>query len=490
MKPKNFFAGMLLFLMAAMGCVESIAEPFLPPLPEGRSRERRWQDEFSGDIIDPGKWEVIGENPRRDGFRVHDDAYLDGREIWRSSADVVCKVPVYIKLTKEIGAREDNITEDLPPDAFRMDYVRVCQVKPAPAAYGPETLPLVDLSGDTGRQVVIAAGTERSTGHPTTVLLPDGKTMFSVWCNEHGGLAGPMAKSVDGGLTWTRIDDRMPEGFKTHRNCPSIYRMEGPDGVERLWVFSACTGEKSQPPWMPRILSEDGGDTWREMEPLGDKFYCVMTFSSVLRLKDGAYLGMYHRRSGPENKLLEVVQTLSPDGGVTWSDPAVVAAVPDKMPCEPFVFRSPDGNELCCLMRENTHTGCSLMMFSHDEAQTWSSPVDTPWGLTGDRHMGVYTQDGRLVIAFRDRAPGSPTSGHFVAWVGTYDDIRNRRPGQCRVKLLHSHAGSDCGYPGVELLPDGTIVATTYIKYQKGKEKHSVVSVRFRMDEIDTGHKI
>ncbi|MBZ0258848.1 exo-alpha-sialidase, partial [bacterium] len=108
-----------------------------------------------------------------------------------------------------------------------------------------------------------------------------------------------------------------------------------------------------------------------------------------------------------------------------------------------------------------------------------------PWGLTGDRHMGVYTPDGRLVIAFRDRALESETNGHFVAWVGTYDDIRNNRPGQYRIKLLHSNAGADCGYPGMELLPDGTIVATTYIKYRPGNKKHSVVSTRFKMEEID-----
>jgi len=130
------------------------------------------------------------------------------------------------------------------------------------------------------------------------------------------------------------------------------------------------------------------------------------------------------------------------------------------------------------------------MMFSRDEAQTWSEPVDTPWGLTGDRHMGVYAPDGRLVIAFRDQAPDSPTRSHFVAWVGAYDDIRQRRPGQYRVKLLHSYAGSDCGYPGVELLTDGVIIATTYIKYRLGKEKHSVVSVRFKMDEIDALYAI
>jgi hypothetical protein len=99
--------------------------------------------------------------------------------------------------------------------------------------------------------------------------------------------------------------------------------------------------------------------------------------------------------------------------------------------------------------------------------------------------MGVRLPDGRFVIAFRDQAPASPTRGHFVAWVGTYDDIRNARPGQYRIKLLHSHAGGDCGYPGMERLPDGTLIATTYIKYQPGPEKHSVVSVRFKIAETD-----
>ncbi|MCP4639245.1 MAG: exo-alpha-sialidase [bacterium] len=349
-----------------------------------------------------------------------------------------------------------------------------------------EQLPLIDLSGDTDRQVVIAAGTEDVyQGHPTTVLLPDGKIIFAVWCIGHGGHAGPMARSDDGGLTWTRLDDRLPKGFLKHQNCPSIYRMVDPEGVERLWVFSAWYGGRHEPPYMPSIVSEDGGKTWREAEPLGDAFDNVMTFSSVVRLKDGSYLGMYHRRTGPEKESLEVLQTITRDGGLTWSAPMAVAKVEGKKACEPFVFRSPDGDELCCLMRENLHKGRSLMMFSGDEAKTWSAPVDTPWGLTGDRHMGVSTPDGRWVIAFRDRALESPTKGHFVAWVGTYEDIREGKPGQCRVKLLHNHAGADCGYPGVELLPDGTIVATTYVKYREGEKKHSVVCTRFTMDEID-----
>jgi len=348
---------------------------------------------------------------------------------------------------------------------------------------GLDRIPTIDISDETARQVVVAAGTpDVYQGHPTTLLMPDGHTMFCVWSIGHGGAAGPMARSDDGGLTWTRIDDRLPPGYKSHVNCPSIYRMVDASGKERLWVFSAH-------PNMPRIVSEDGGDTWHELEPLG--FPCVMTFSSVVRLRNGNYLGMYHRRSDGQageakgETLLEVMQTESADGGLTWSDPRVALALPDKMPCEPFVFRAPDESELCCIMRENARKGHSIVMFSQDEAATWSDASQTVWELTGDRHAGVRAPDGRMVIAFRDQAPESPTKGHFVAWVGTYQDIREGRPGAYRVKLLHSHAGWDCGYPGIELLPDGTIVATTYIKYRPGSDKHSVVSVRFTLDDLD-----
>lgn len=347
-------------------------------------------------------------------------------------------------------------------------------------------LPIVDISDQGERQVIIASGTEETyQGHPYTLQMPDPETLFVVWCINHGGAAGPMAKSTDGGLTWNRLDDILPPEYSTHQNCPSIYRLVDPEGKARIWVWSAAKGTRSGP-GMPGIMSEDEGKTWKEMPPIG--FPCVMTFSSIVKLKDGRYLGLFH--AGPEGKdrpPLKVYQSITADGGFTWSEPRMVAAVEEKNPCEPFVFRSPDGDELCVLMRENAHKGRSLMMFSRDEGETWSTPEDTSWGLTGDRHIGTQLPDGRWVIAFRDQAINSPTRGHFVAWVGTDDDIRNAKPGDYRIKLMHSHADrvSDCGYPGVDLMPDGTIVATTYIKIAPGPEKHSVVSTRFKISETD-----
>ena len=346
----------------------------------------------------------------------------------------------------------------------------------AALAQASQNLPVVDLSKEESRHVIIAPGAETVyQGHPTTLLLPDGKTMYCVWSTGHGGPAGAMAVSHDAGLHWSRLDNVLPPGFRAHRNCPSIYRMmDMKTGQVRLWVFSAY-------PQMPRIMSQDGGKTWTELEPLG--LDCVMTFSSVVRLSDGNYMGFYHRR---KNGTLVVLQTKTADGGLTWSEPEIIADVEGKKPCEPFTFRSPNNKELCCLMRENTHKGHSLMMFSRDEGRTWSQAQDTPWGLTGDRHYGVYTKDGRLVIAFRDKAMGSETYNHFVAWVGSYADIKNNRPGEYRIKLLNSHDGrGDCGYPGMERLPDGTLIATTYLKYRPDKHKHSVVSVRFNIKETD-----
>ena len=43
-------------------------------------------------------------------------------------------------------------------------------------------------------------------------------------------------------------------------------------------------------------------------------------------------------------------------------------------------------------------------------------------------------------------------------------------------------------YPGIHLLPGGTIVATTYANYRQEDVGCSIVSVRFKMSEIDAIH--
>lgn len=132
-----------------------------------------------------------------------------------------------------------------------------------------------------------------------------------------------------------------------------------------------------------------------------------------------------------------------------------------------------------------TPGGIACAVRAAREGQTWTAPEETAWELTGHRHHGVQLKDGRWLIAFRDTTPGSPTGGHSVAWTGTYDELRNKRPGR-RIKLLHSFAGRDCGYAALSLFPDETILATTYIKYRNDARKHSVVGVFLCPEDLST----
>ena len=345
-----------------------------------------------------------------------------------------------------------------------------------------KSLPLIDLSADAERQVVVAQGTDTIyQGHPTTVLLSDGKTIYAVWTYNHGGFCGPLKRSDDGGATWSALLP-VPESWRTVRNCPAIYRLADPRGTTRLVVY-AGEGPDGK---IHESHSLDEGKTWSEMKSIG--LAGVMPFCTIVPIDGGqALLGMSNiRRPGEkkEDRSNVVVQSLSTDGGLTWSPWKVVLDLPGLKPCEPCLVRSPDGRELLCLIRENVKR-VALMMTSTDEGRTWTPAKPLPAGLHGDRHMAKYLPDGRLVICFRDTGNGSPTRNHFVAWIGRYDDIVSGRDGQYRIKLLHSHHGGDCGYSGVEVLPDGTVVATTYIKYREGPERNSVVSVRFDPRETD-----
>lgn len=356
----------------------------------------------------------------------------------------------------------------------------VAKVKAAKRTF-PKT---VDLSKDTARQVVIAQGTESVyQGHPTTVLLPDGKTMYCVWTINHGGPAGPMKRSDDGGKTWSELLP-VPASWPKTRNCPTIWRLTDPQGVARLVVYAGEGPDKM----MHQSHSLDDGKTWTEMKSLG--LDDVMPFCTIVPIEGGKkLLGLTNiRRPGEqvEKRSNVIAMSTSTDGGLSWAPWRVILDLPGLKPCEPWVLRSPDGKQLLALLRENEKRE-ALYITSEDEGRTWSKEKKLPPGLFGDRHAAVTTADGRLVVCMRDTGGnyGSPTSTHFIAWVGRYEDIINGRDGQYRVKLLHSYKGGDNGYPGVELLPDGTIVATTYIKYREGPEKNSVVSARFKLAETD-----
>ena len=79
---------------------------------------------------------------------------------------------------------------------------------------------------------------------------------------------------------------------------------------------------------------------------------------------------------------------------------------------------------------------------------------------------------------------GSSTEGDWVAWVGTYQDILEGTEGQYKIRVKDNKKGWDTTYPGLELLPDGTFVMTTYGHWDEGEEPY-ILSVRFKLEELD-----
>ncbi|MBP3328573.1 MAG: exo-alpha-sialidase [Clostridia bacterium] len=365
-------------------------------------------------------------------------------------------------------------------------------------------------------------------GHPDAVLLKDG-SILDVYPSGHGKGAIRSRLSFDGGVTYTGEIKNQPKSWETSRETPTVYRLEFSDGTpDKILLISG------NPDWHDGkgsiggfnfSLSDDEGKSWSEFELCFSKkdivtVLPIVSMASLTRLKENGkfvdkWMAFFH-----DSKFVNYKTILSfPNGKPVWSVPEPYfsnhRSIEKKAKmCEVEVVRSDcgKGDELCLIARSNNKRYNSLISFSRDEGKTWSKPRFVPSSLNGERHKADYTPDGRLFITFRsierskDKIKASSEekmknwfSEGWIAWVGTYDDLRNGNEGQYRIKLAHTYlkhqkapslsANADTGYCGNVVFDDGMIVTSTYGSFGKklpdGSYQTYVASKRLKLEDVD-----
>ena len=366
----------------------------------------------------------------------------------------------------------------------------LCMLCDTQMLYGQsDVYPLtIDLDRRDDLQVLVDREAGQYLGHPTTCLLEDGRTILCVYPKGHGKGGIVYKRSSDGGLTWS---DRLPtpDSWSSSREVPTLHRVVDALGTKRVIMWSGLYPARM-------AVSEDDGGSWSELKPVGQwGGIVVMGFVEPLNTGLGHYLAMFHddgryfTEQGAPERAFTLYQTKSIDGGITWGTPEAIFQSSEIHLCEPGCIRSPDGKTLAVLLRENARRENSHIIFSNDEGRTWTAPQPLPLWLTGDRHTAKYAPDGRLFISFRCRSPVQavaerPFETDWVAWVGTWEDLVGNLPGQYFVRLKDNKKDYDTAYPGVEILPDGTLVTTTYGHWESGQPPY-ILSVRLTLGELD-----
>ena len=375
-------------------------------------------------------------------------------------------------------------------------------------------------------------------GHPDSVLLNNGD-ILTVYPKGHGKGEILSKISDNSGISYDKEIESSPESWKESLETPTVYRLQFTNGEEKLILISANSKwpGMSTPGGFNSSISLDEGKSWTEFKRFWDNdsekpLIPIVAMASLTRLKENGefvdkWMGIFHDHRFINYK---TILTFDENGDYSWSKPEPYLAEFRDIEtyagvCEVECIRSDGGkgDELCLIARCNKKTCTSLLFFSSDEGKTWSKPVEAPYALNGERHKAEYTDDGRLFITFRSierdrkrvkqmRKLGGEKKWYsegWVAWVGTYDDLKNGTEGQYRIKIAHTYlpqqttpsivANSDTGYCGNVVLADGTIVTSSYGvfsteekeqgKYNtdKGKQKRKtfIVSKRIRLSDVE-----
>ena len=375
-------------------------------------------------------------------------------------------------------------------------------------------------------------------GHPDSVLLNNGD-ILTFYPKGHGKGAVLSKISDNNGLSYNKEILNTPTSWEKSLETPTVYRLQFTNGEEKLILISANSKwpGMSTPGGFNSSLSLDEGKTWTEFKRFWDNdsempIIPIVAMASLTRLKENGefvdkWMGIFHDHRFINYK---TILTFDENGDYNWSKPQPYLSEYRDIEtyagvCEVECIRSNfgKGDELCLIARCNKKTCTSLLIFSNDEGETWSRPKEAPFALNGERHKAEYTDDGRLFITFRSierdrkrvkkmRKLGGEKKWYsegWVAWVGTYDDLKNGTEGQYRIKIAHTYldhqnepsivANADTGYCGNVVLKDGTIVTSSYgvfspeekesgtYKTDKGKQKRKtfIVSKRIKLSDVE-----
>ena len=203
-----------------------------------------------------------------------------------------------------------------------------------------------------------------------------------------------MIRSTDGGVTWS-------ERYATHFNSP-----HGPIQLSDGRLLYMGTELWTQEHRSGAAISEDDGQTWRVagIVPTRDGDTCAAYYElHAVEATDGTLVA--HIRNGNKNNGDENLQTVSKDGGETWSTPRSIGVwgIPA------FLNRLQDGRLLMTYGHRRAPLGVQARV-SDDCGETWSDPLV----LYGDATSGdlgypatVQLDDGSLFTIWYEVMQGS-----------------------------------------------------------------------------------